>query len=104
MEALSAIWPQTLDHSFPPTEGTTLARFAGKARSKPRAPVHISAALLIFPVACHISASYSNSDMISLDKHDMNFPQQVINYRKEFWFYEQGVDGSPLSGETREGF
>ena len=100
MEAVGAIWPRTLDHSFPPTEETTLARFAGKVGSKPLAPVHISAALLTFPTACHISASYSNSDVISLHRHDMNFPQQVINYRKDFWFYEQGVDSSPAAGRN----
>lgn len=43
--------------------------------------------------------------MISLDKHDRSFLRQVINYRKDFWFDEQGVDGSPPQREeTRGGF
>lgn len=33
--------------------------------------------------------------MISLDMHDMNFPQWVINDRKDFRVYEQGGDDSP---------
>lgn len=84
-------------------EGTTLARLAGEAGSNPLTPVHISAAFLTFPTTCHISAFYHNSDMISLDKHDRSFLRQVINYRKDIWFDEQGGDGSPPQQEETHG-
>lgn len=99
MGVLGAIWPHNLHPSFLPTMKTMLARFAGKAGSNPPAPVHITAALLASPT--HATAPYSDSDVISLDGHDMNFPQEAINYRKDFLVYEQGVDGSPSSGKKR---
>lgn len=93
MEVLGAIWPHNLHPSFPPTVRTMLARFAGKAGPNPPAPMHLSAVLLTSATERH------GSVVISLDRHDMNFPQEVINYRKDFSVCEQGIDGSPSSGK-----
>lgn len=104
MKFPSAICSHPLDPSSSPAERTVLARFAGKVGPKPLVLVPISVALLSFPPAPHIPASHSYSDMISLDKHGMNFSQRVINYRKEFLVYEQRADGSPRESRNMRGF
>lgn len=71
---------------------------------KPLVPKPISAALLALPKAPHIPASHSYSDMISLEKHGMNFSQQVINSRTDFLVYQQRVDGAPREGRNMGGF
>lgn len=100
MKALGAIWPCTLDPSSSPAEGTVLARFAGKVGPKPLVPVPISAALLTLPTEPHIPASHSYSDMISLEKHGMNFSQRVINHRRGILVYKQRADDSPREGRN----
>lgn len=71
---------------------------------KPLVPMPISAALLALPTAPLIPASHSYSDMISLEKHGMNFSQQAINSRTDFLVYQQRDDGSPERAEIWEGF